>query len=244
MALYQIKISYDGTDFYGYQRQLIKRTVQGEIENALGELGWMGETITSSGRTDTGVHADEQVAVFELMWPHTDEDLGRALNYYLPSDLSVISVKIAKDGFHPRYDAKSRKYRYQIYVNPSTEPLAERYHWRVWPEVDLELMNQAAGKICGTHNFSAFGNPYKKGGRTQRTIEKAEWSRIRENRIYFQIRANSFLYHMVRRITFILVCAGQHKVKLDTIIDSLEGVGNLPSGIAPAKGLFLEEIIY
>lgn len=244
MALYQIKISYDGTDFHGYQRQIDKRTIQGEVENALRKLGWAGETITASGRTDTGVHADEQAAAFELEWVHSNEDLGRALNYNLPSDISVMRIKIAEDGFHPRYDAKSRKYRYQIYVSPTSEPLSERYHWRVWPEIDLELLNIAAGIIQGVHDFSAFGKPYKKNGRTQRIVENAEWKQISENRIYFQIRANSFLYHMVRRITFILICVGQHKVKLDSIQDSLEGNGNLPPGIAPAKGLFLEEIIY
>ena len=244
MALYQIKISYDGTDFHGYQRQMNKRTIQGELENALRKLGWAGGAITASGRTDTGVHADEQVAAFELDWIHSNGELGRALNYYLPSDISVISINLAKNGFHPRYEAKSRKYRYQVYVNSTKEPLLERYHWRVWPELDLELMNNAAGIIQGVHDFSAFGKPYEKNGRTHRIIEQAEWKQISENRIYFQIRANSFLYHMVRRITFILIYAGQQKVKLDSIKDSLEGIGNLPPGIAPAKGLFLEEITY
>jgi tRNA pseudouridine38-40 synthase len=244
MALYQIKISYDGTDFHGYQRQLNRRTIQGEVENALRKLRWTGKTITSSGRTDTGVHADEQVAAFELPWVHSDEELGRALNFYLPPDISVSSINIAKNGFHPRYSAKSREYRYQIYIGSFAEPLLERYYWRVWPDLDLEFLNLAAGIIQGVHDFSAFGNPYEKNGRTQRNIERAVWKQISENTIYFQIRANSFLYHMVRRITFILICAGQHKVKLDSIKDSLEGIDNLPPGIAPAKGLFLEEIIY
>jgi len=244
MALYQITISYDGTDFHGFQRQLNNRTVQGEIEHALRKLGWSGRTIISSGRTDTGVHAEGQIASFELDWNHSDEELEKAANFLLPSDISINHVLRAKEGFHPRYDAKLRKYRYQIYIGSTVEPLAERYHWRVWPEPSFELMNKAAKVICGEHNFLLYGKPPKKGGRTLRSVESVEWERDKGNRAFFQIKANSFLYHMVRRITFILVRVGQGKVMIDRIVDSFEGIDNLPPGIAPAKGLFLEEIFY
>ena len=244
MALYQIKISYDGTDFHGFQRQLNNRTVQGEIEHALRKLGWSGRTITSSGRTDTGVHAEGQIATFEFDWNHSDEELEKAVNSLLPLDISINRAIRAKEGFHPRYDAKLRKYRYQIYIGSTAEPLAERYHWRVWPEPSFELMNQAAKVICGNHNFFRYGKPPKEGGRTLRSVESAEWKREKGNKASFQIKANSFLYHMVRRITFILVRVGQGKVMIDRIVDSFEGIDNLPPGIAPAKGLFLEEIFY
>ena len=244
MALYQITISYDGTDFHGFQRQLENRTVQGEIEHALRKLGWSGRTIISSGRTDAGVHAEGQIASFELDWNHSDEALERAANFLLPSDISINHVLRAKEGFHPRYDAKLRKYRYQIYIGSTVEPLAERYHWRVWPEPSFELMNQAGKVICGEHNFFLYGKPPKKGGRTLRSVESVEWKRDKGNRAFFQIKANSFLYHMARRITFVLVRVGQGKVMIDRIVDSFEGIDNLPPGIAPAKGLFLEEIFY
>jgi len=245
MALYQITISYDGTDFHGFQRQPNNRTVQGEIEHALMKLGWSGRTIISSGRTDTGVHAEGQIAAFELDWNHSDEELAKALNFLFPVDISINRAARAKAGFHPRYDAQFRKYRYQIYIGSTAESLAERYHWRVWPEPSFELMNKAAKMICGDHDFSLYGKPPKKGGRTLRSIEFAEWEREKtRNKAFFQIKANSFLYHMVRRITFILVRVGQGKVTMDTIIGSVNGVDNLPPGIAPAKGLFLEEIFY
>ena len=244
MALYQVKISYDGTSFHGFQRQLRNRTVQGEIENALRKLGWSGRTITAAGRTDTGVHAEGQIGAFELTWNHSDEELEKAMNFLLPSDISISNATRAKEGFHPRYDAKFRKYRYQIYIGSYAEPLAERYHWRIWPEPSFELMNQAANIICGEHNFFLYGKPPKKGGRTLRSVESIEWKKDKGNKAIFQIKANSFLYHMVRRITFILVRVGQGKVMMDTIVDSFEGIDNLPPGIAPAKGLFLEEIFY
>jgi tRNA pseudouridine38-40 synthase len=190
------------------------------------------------------VHAEGQIASFELDWNHSDEELEKAANFLLPSDISINHVLRAKEGFHPRYDAKLRKYRYQIYIGSTVEPLAERYHWRVWPEPSFELMNKAAKVICGEHNFLLYGKPPKKGGRTLRSVESVEWERDKGNRAFFQIKANSFLYHMVRRITFILVRVGQGKVMIDRIVDSFEGIDNLPPGIAPAKGLFLEEIFY
>ena len=244
MALYKIKISYDGTDFHGFQRQLNKRTAQGEIEHALRQLDWSGRAITASGRTDSGVHAEGQIAAFELEWNHSEKDLEKALNFFLPSDISIHQVKIENKDFHPRYDAKFRKYRYQIYISSTVEPLAERYNWRVWPEPDFSLMDQAANIICGEHDFVLYGKPAKKGGRTIRNVESAKCKRGKGNKAIFQIKANSFLYHMVRRIAFILVRVGQGKVMNDAIVDSFEEIDNLPPGIAPAKGLFLEEIVY
>lgn len=244
MALYKISVSYDGTDFHGFQRQLNRRTAQGEIEHALRRLGWADEAITASGRTDSGVHAEGQIAAFELDWNHTDEELARAVNFLLPSDISINQATRVNSDFHPRYDARYRKYRYQIYISPNIEPLAERYQWRVWPEPDFEIMNQAAKMICGEQDFALYGKPAKKGGRTIRRVESVKWKREQGNKAFFQIKANSFLYHMVRRITFILVRVGQGKAIQDAIADSFEGINNLPSGIAPARGLILEEIIY
>ena len=244
MALYKINISYDGTDFHGYQRQIRQRTVQGEIEIALRRLDWPGTAIVSSGRTDAGVHAEGQVATFNIVWKHSEEDLLNALNQILPEDISIRRISLVESGFHPRFDAIFRKYRYQIYLARARDPLLERYYWRVWPEPDFVLMNKAAKLICGTHDFRFYGRPPKKNGRTDRIVRIAEW-RIKENKkAFFQIEANSFLYHMVRRITFIIVSVGWLKVKIEDVEKSLEGEGNLPPGIAPAKGLFLEKIIY
>ena len=244
MALYKIRVSYDGTEYFGFQRQLNQRTIQGDLENALKKLGWAEKSIIASGRTDAGVHAEAQMVTFELNWSHTEEAFQKALNSQLPKEISVRKVELAENNFHPRYHAKYRKYRYQIYNSSAPDPLLERYNWRVWPEVDLGLMNRAAEFLLGNNDFSAFGRPYKKEGRTRRIVESANWERISEKRFHFTIRANSFLYHMVRRITFILVNAGQHKILMESIRESLNGIDNLPPGIAPAKGLFLEEIIY
>jgi len=92
MALYQIKISYDGTDLHGYQRQTQQRTVQGEIEIALKKIGWTGQSIMSAGRTDTGVHADGQIAAFNFEWRHSLKALQNAINANLPEDVSVTEI--------------------------------------------------------------------------------------------------------------------------------------------------------
>ena len=247
MALYQVNISYDGTGYHGYQRQTDLRTIQGEIERALKKIGWNGESIVSSGRTDTGVHAEEQVATFIMDWPHSDTELQKALNANLPDDIVIRKIqKKTEQNFHPRFDAKSRIYRYQIYVNQERSPLLERYCWRVWPEPDITLMNSGAELLTGTHDFWWTGRPYERGGRTERIIKEANWDYAKDValRVNFMIHGNSFLYHMVRRLVFVLVQVGLGKVNISAVSDAFEGNNNLPPGIAPAKGLFLEKIIY
>src|SRR5678810_626638 len=113
MARYQLTLAYDGTNFFGSQRQTNKRTVQGELEKALWKLGWTGRSVIMSGRTDTGVHATGQVVSFDLDWSHTAAELVRALNALLPADMAVHEAKMVYDRFHPRFDATSRRYRYR-----------------------------------------------------------------------------------------------------------------------------------
>jgi len=247
MALYQINISYDGSDYHGYQRQKDQRTVQREIENALKKTGWLEDSIISAGRTDAGVHADEQIAVFHHEWEHTPNQMKKAINAYLPHDIVVVDLKkICDNDFHPRYQAQSRIYRYQMYSNEIRVPILERFYWRVWPDPDIQKMNNGAKELCGNHNFRLFGKPYKPDGRTERIVWYAMWKREDGSPpiLTFRIEANSFLYHMVRRIVFILIRVGQGKIKLSEVTNALEGIDNLPPGIAPAKGLFLEKIKY
>src|SRR5262245_34253680 len=115
MARYQLTLAYDGTDFFGSQRQAKSRTVQGELEKALNKLGWTGRSVIMSGRTDTGVHATGQVASFDFEWSHTDSDLIRALNAELPTDMAVQKAWMAHGTFHPRFDATSRCYHYRLF---------------------------------------------------------------------------------------------------------------------------------
>ena len=250
MARYQLTLAYDGTDFYGSQRQAKRRTVQGELEKALHAVGWKGRSILLSGRTDTGVHATGQVAAMDLDWSHPEGDLVRALNSVLPADMAVWSANVVHDKFHPRFDATSRCYRYRLFCQPLRDPIRERYAWRVQPAVNRALLVTAAKLFPGTHDFSAFGSPTTPKGTTLRTVKKTAWMQIAEDEWQFEVRADAFLYRMVRRMVFVQVAVAQGKVPADAIADALAGQASaerrsgIPSGLSPAHGLTLVEVTY
>lgn len=243
MERYQVTLAYDGTNFLGFQRQEPEaRTVQGEIEAALRQLNWQGETILASGRTDTGVHAAGQVIAFDLDWKHSEEALERALNAHLPSDVAVSRVEQASADFHPRYDARFRTYVYHIYCEPARNPLRDRYAWRVWPAVDLTRLKEAAALLPGTHDFAALGTPPpRKGGSTQRTIYQARWH-THASGMRFEITANAFLYHMVRRLVFLTVMVAAGKISRESLSEGLQALQPQIPGLAPPQGLVLQEV--
>lgn len=244
MARYQVILAYDGTDFSGFQRQAKARTVQGVFEAALRKLNWQDRTILSAGRTDTGVHAVGQVVAFDLDWSHTPEDLMHALNAHLPVDVAVRSVSLVQAGFHPRYQAVSRGYRYCIFCDAVRHPLRERFAWRVWPVVDISLLEQAAYFLRGRHNFAAFGTPPRSKGSTVRTVFTALW-RSNGVDLVFEIVADAFLYHMVRRTVALQVEIGQGKKNPEVIQEYLEGqIASPVQGLAPPQGLVLFEVGY
>jgi len=245
MVPYKITIEYDGSEFFGFQRQNNFRTVQDEIEKALKALGWGDKSILFAGRTDSGVHAEEQVVAFSLNWQHDSLQLMKAINDHLPSDVSVLQISECYDGFHPRFDAKERYYRYQIYVNETRRPLFDRYYWRIWPAPHRDIIEEASREFVGQHDFQKLGCKVPDDNLDiMRTVSSIDWLYKEDNKILFFIRAQSFLYHMVRRIVFILIKAGQNKIQLSEIQKGDLGFSELPAGIAPARGLFLEKVIY
>jgi len=242
-VLYKGILSYNGTEFGGFQRQADARTVQAELETALRQLGWGDRSIYAAGRTDAGVHARGQVVSFRLVWDHSEDDLVRALNYYLPQDMAVKSVETADEDFHPRFKATWRRYCYHVICQPVRDPIREKFAWRVWPEVELERMNLAAQDLIGSHDFVAFGSPTSESGVTVREVFSAAWQQAGDE-FQFDITANAFLYHMVRRTALALVRVGQGKAPVSLIAEGLE-TGKLPmNGLAPAQGLVLEEVSY
>jgi tRNA pseudouridine38-40 synthase len=250
MARYKLTLSYDGSGFVGSQRQASKRTVQGELEKALQKLGWSGQSILMSGRTDTGVHATGQVASVDLDWSDTDKRLMRSLNSILPADIAVNVVQVVENDFHPRFDAVSRLYRYKLFCQSLRDPLRERFEWRVWPAVNADELISTAKLFLGTHDFSAFGSATTPKGTTVRTVMKAEWQRVGEDEWHFEIQADAFLYRMVRRLVFVQAAVAQGKFPAEAIANSLakpppaETRSGFPSGLAPAHGLTLVEVSY
>jgi tRNA pseudouridine38-40 synthase len=247
---YQAVVEYDGTDFLGFQRQAQGRTVQGEIESALQRIGWPGQSILGAGRTDTGVHAAGQVIAFDLDWPHGDDSLVRALNANLPADIAVKTIALAPPGFHPRFRAIARRYRYTIYNAPTRSALAARYSWHVWSRLDVNALQAAAQVLIGTHDFATFGTDPddgpngRPGNNTVRTISRAEWMAAREW-LYFDIQADAFLYRMVRSVVAALrlVGAGGRAVAdFQTLLEARDRAQCPP--IAPPQGLCLMEVIF
>lgn len=245
MARYQVILAYDGSGFSGSQRQVHSRTVQGELEQALRKIGWSGKSVLMAGRTDTGVHATGQVAAFDFDgWAHPAENLLQALNAKMPPELAVTSLRPAPAEFHPRFDAISRSYRYRLFCEPIRAPLRERFLWRVWPPVDGEALKQNAGIFLGTHDFAAFGSPTSEKGTTVRTVTESEWRKKPDGEWQFEVRADAFLYRMVRRLVFVQVSAALGKVPVKEVRHALKGQGRLPAGLAPAHGLTLVEVEY
>jgi len=255
MARYQVILAYDGTHFFGSQRQANSRTVQGDLEKALRQLGWSGRSVLLAGRTDTGVHAAGQVASFDLGWQHADGDLLRALNANLPADVAVREISIASPEFHPRFDATSRRYIYRLFCEPVRDPLRETFAWRVWPQINTDTIKKTAALFVGQHDFASYGtpprtgSPAKRGSNTVRTVMSSSWKQVGDE-WHYEVQANAFLYHMVRRLVYVQVAVAQGKVSDETVAGSLAGQvegleqSELPTGLAPAHGLTLVEVTY
>jgi len=245
MEHYQLIIAYDGTEYRGFQRQADSKTIQGELESALQKIGWQGKTIYAAGRTDTGVHAIGQVVTLQHEWHHPEKDLLAALNHFLPLDIAVQSVKIIRDDFHPRYDALSREYQYAIIFSQVRLPHKERYMWRVEGDWNWNEVRKATKMILGTHDFSHFGKPIKPGGSTRRTVLVSKWIKVNPTEYLYTIEADAFLYHMVRRIVFVLMKVGMGCTCGEEIENALVGKTNkIQPGIAPPCGLTLKNVRY
>ncbi len=239
-------VAYDGTEFHGFQRQANARSVQDVLEEALSVTCGEPIGVIGAGRTDAGVHATGQVIGFGANWPHELADLQRAVNVRLPEDVSVLDLAACDEGFHPRYSARSRMYEYTIVIGPVRQPLVRRYAWQVWWPLDVQRMNEAAGKLLGEHDFAAFGTP-PQGDVTVRRVMQAEW-RCRTGRwpeLVFTIEANAFLFRMVRRIVKALVQVGLGQLSAEDVSDILASKDSQRiKGIAPACGLCLVKVTY
>ena len=237
-------VAYDGTDYGGFQRQVNAPTIQGTLEAALAQVTQETIAILAAGRTDAGVHAAGQVIAFDTTWQHGAVTLQRALNAVLPADIVVRDVEQAASDFHPRYDARSRHYRYTLYNAPVRWPLDRRYSLYVATPLDVDAMQQAARFLVGEHDFAAFGRPHKQGGATVRRMLMAEWGG-EIPKLIFDIEANAFLYRMVRSIVGTLLQVGKGDVSVEEFAAVLASCNRDHAGTtAPPHGLCLMEVKY
>lgn len=235
--------AYDGTEYLGFQRQANAPSVQAALETALAQVTQEAITVVAAGRTDAGVHAEGQVIGFDTEWRHGLVDLQRALNAVLPADVAVREVAEVAPGFHPRYDARSRWYRYTVYNAPVRSPLARRTSLHVAAELDVGAMQEAARWLVGQRDFAAFGQP-PQGETTVRQVYRAEWD---ENPpwLFFDIEANAFLSRMVRSIVGTLLRVGRGEMTLEEFAAVVASRDRSQAGpTAPAHGLCLMEVRY
>lgn len=245
MAHYKSTLAYDGSGYKGFQRQREGiPTIQGAVEQALRGIGWDGSSLLAAGRTDAGVHARGQVISFSMQWSHSDADLTAALNANLPAEIAVQETDTVGQEFHPRFSASRRLYSYALIAAPVRDPLRERYCWRRWPRPDLGAMNDLARKLEGRCDFGAFGPAPIEGGHTVREVYRARWSQ-QGDQLRFDIEADAFLQHMVRRLVAALVLVGEGREPATAVTELLDRPELRWQGpLAPPRGLVLEAVSY
>ncbi|MDR0335870.1 MAG: tRNA pseudouridine(38-40) synthase TruA [Planctomycetaceae bacterium] len=251
----KLELSYDGTNYKGWQRQTNVPSIQETLETTLGKI--LGEPIiiTGSGRTDAGVHALRQVAAFSTKSQLDVMVFYRALNGYLPHDIRILRVEEVPLRFHPIADAVAKRYRYLIDDNYPSFPLTRNYCWVYRKPLDLDTMRQAAQFLLGEHDFACFqtqGSPRKT---TIRTISDVLVKRIQDSNglypplICIEVEANGFLYNMMRTITGTLALLGvegrRGHGKPERMKEIIASQNRSTAGAtAPPHGLYLVNVVY
>ena len=240
-----LKIEYDGTDYCGWQVQLSGVTVQGVIEEAIKKLTGEKVSVIGSGRTDSGVHAAGQIAHFDITSEKIPpEKYACALNAFLPRDIKIVESGEAKDGFHARFSAKRKTYRYSLYVSEYIRPLKDRYAVNVPFALDENKMNEACRYLAGRHDFRCFLAADSSVKDTVREIYFAKVEKSGED-YTFTVGGNGFLYNMVRIIagTLIKVGAGEAVPQdMPVILDACDR--SVAGPTAPAHGLTMIGLEY
>lgn len=243
----RMTVAYDGTDFAGFQDQAGQRTVQGALEVALQQITGAPTRIQGAGRTDAGVHAIGQVVSFTTTCPMMPHRLRGALNGVLPDDVAIIEVRDAPTGFHARYDATGRGYRYSIWNASEPLVLGRQYAFLWRRHLDLDRMNTAAGVLIGRHDFAAFGGSLRGRERATSTVRNLFRLRCwREGaRVSIEAVANAFLPRMMRNLVGTLLQVGVGQATAEDVRAILASRTRHRNAVtAPALGLCLTKVWY
>lgn len=242
---YKLKIAYDGTRYFGWERQPGRETIQGKLEAVLCRMcGTDMVDVIGAGRTDAGVHAKAMTASVRLETSLSEIQIRDYLNRYLPEDISVTEVKVASERFHARYKAVGKTYCYTVFDGPVKPVFNRRYYTPLEKEVDVERMRKAAEYLVGEHDYKSFcGNPKMKKS-TVRMVDKIQ---IRRNKGYviFTFHGTGFLQNMIRILVGTLLEVGNGKKEPEEMPAILEACDRQAAGYtAPAKGLCLIRVDY
>jgi tRNA pseudouridine38-40 synthase len=247
MRRIRITLSYDGTNYHGWQIQPDLATIQGTIEAVLAEIEGEPVHVDGSGRTDAGVHAVAQVAAFNLANPIPPENLRKAMNRLLPRDIRVLSVDQAPPDFHPRYGALAKTYEYRILRAEVCPPFDRLYvHHHPYP-LNEAIMADLAPLLEGEHDFSAFAAADETDALSRSKLRRIFSSRLERSgdRLIYRVRGGGFLKHMVRNIVGVLLEAGKGNLDRAAFEARLAPACAIPAGpTAPARGLFLISVEY
>ena len=241
---YKLTLCYDGTRFFGWERQPGRDTIQGKLESVLSELTGKAVEVIGAGRTDAGVHARAMVASCVLDTGKTPEEIRDYLNRYLPPAIAVREVKLCAPQFHARYKARGKTYRY-VYFDGAVRPVFERHYVTLSPvRLDEQQMRRAAAYLVGEHDFAAFcGNPRMKKS-TVRTVDSFTVER-RRDRVILTVHGNGFLQNMVRIMAGTLYEVGRGFWTPEQVAQILSSGDRRQAGpTAPPEGLCLMKVDY
>ena len=245
---FKLTIAYDGTGYSGWQLQKIGIGVQQKVEEALGRLFASRPRLHSSSRTDTGVHALGMVAHFEVPSPQCSmqaRKLALALNAWLPPDIRVLRAQLAPPGFHARFSATGKQYRYFVWNYAAMNPLLRSTAWHVPRPLDLVAMRRAATSFVGQHDFRSFAaNPGYTKASTVRRVSRCDLKKSGPL-LTFIIEGDGFLYRMCRGMVGTLVQVGLGKFPATAMTELLAKADRRVAGMsAPAHGLVLWRVFY
>ena len=241
---YKLTVAYDGTRFFGWERQPGRDTIQGKLEGVLEKLNGAPVEVIGAGRTDAGVHARAMVASVRLTVDETPEEIRNYLNRYLPDAIAVREVKEAGERFHARYRALGKTYRYTCFDGPVKPVFDRRYVTMLDFSPDVERMQRAAALLTGEHDFRSFcGNPRMKKS-TVRLVDTIRVER-RRDRVIFTFHGTGFLQNMVRILVGTLLEVGRGRWEPEDVLEILEACDRKLAGpTAPPEGLCLMKVDY
>jgi len=240
----KVVLEYDGSGFAGWQQQAHGRTVEAELKRALRDLTGTEHKVFAAGRTDAGAHAEGQVVSFETNGRITLLRLVAALNARLPEDVSVLTAEMAPDGFHARYSARWRRYRYRYLDRRSRPALARGRCWHIGGPLDVEAMSAAAKALVGKHDWTSYCSASEPPAGRVRVMRSAQVIR-RGDFVELELVAEGFLRGLARSIAGALAEVGRGRKPPDWVGEVLDARDRRQAPrTAPAGGLTLVEVIY
>lgn len=244
MARYKIEVCYDGTNYYGYQKQDNLPTIQGVLEDVFSKRFQENIITQASGRTDAGVHAIAQVVHFDTDKEFDTNSFGYSINTMLPKDIAVTSCQRVDDDFHARFSVKKKTYLYKICLSKIHSPLKRMYYHLCYYDIDLQKMREACKYFIGEHDFRAFMLANDQKENTVREIYDLHID-SKDDEIYIYVTGNGFLHNMVRIIAGTLIDVGRGRFEPHDIIKMIESKKHVRTGkTLEACGLYLYKVEY